>query len=320
MNELAIRPMRVDPRNYFLSLVGEGRRLGIIPDEQAQRIGMETMVLLRELTLRYTHGASSSVRVETAQRLMASALFCVGHGLKRLDDAQAASEKVCAASVRSLYEKGRGCVEETAQHTRALLAEVRNKRVVTCNLAYNDTIGSGLEAFFDAYDAEFGAHENPGSIDYPVRVPARDGIEYMEAYLSRVDIQNRFCHAAGYTDRLLHGYYRGGKDLLINLFDLMLSCCVGAVLCGKQPDEYLTAQDAAYLGRRLKDLPDNRLKAMLRLACTQSCAKLRVDEETATHAAAAMDALLPDIRTALRTGHPETVFVVPKGKAEYHKA
>jgi len=311
MNELAFRPMRIDPRNYFLSLVEEARRLEIIPDEQAQRIGMEVMALLAERTQRYTHGASTSVRVETAKRLMASALFCIGHGLKRLGGAQAAAEKVCAASVRSLYQEGRACVEETARHARTLLAEVRKHRLVTCNLAYNDTIGGGLEAFFAGYDADYGAHESPGSIDYPVRVPARDGIEYIAAYMERLDMQNRFCHAAGYTDRLLLGYSRGGRDLLVNLFEMTLCCCVGAVLCGKQPDDDLTTQDAAYIGRRLKDLSESRLKAMLRLACAQSCTRLRVDEATTAHAAASMDTLLPDIRTALRTGHPETVFIVP---------
>ena len=169
-------------------------------------------------------------------------------------------------------------------------------------------------AFFAGYDADYGAHENPGSIDYPVcRVPNLYGIEYIAAYITRLDMEERFCRAAGFTDALLRGYHRDGMELLANFFELSLGCAAGAVLCGKGPADALTADDAAYLARRLGEVSEKRLEGMLQLACGQACARLGMDAEVRKHATAVMDTMLPHIQSALRCGHPETVFVVPKG-------
>ncbi len=313
MNELAVRPLRTDPRNYFVSLVAEGRGQGRINDVQAERIGMETMALLAKLTVKYTHGASASVRVETAQRLMASAVYCIGHGLKALGSAEAALEAVLGTAVSVLHARGLACAEASITEGRALLYAVQEGMLRIANLAYNDTLLHGIPAFFSAYDAAYGAHESPGSIDYPVcRVPELTGIEYILVYLKRLEAENRFCRAAGYSDALLSGYHRDGKQLLVNLFELTLGCAAGVALCGKAPAEPLTRQDVVYLAQQLGEAQTARLYGMLRIACAQSCARLGMDAETCAHAAAVMKDMLPHIQNALRTGHPERVFIVPE--------
>jgi hypothetical protein len=314
MNELALRPLRADPRNYFVSLVAEGRRAGYVSDAQAERIGMETMALMAERTLRYTHGASASVRVETAQRLMSYAMYCIGHGLKALGSTEKAAEAVRGAHVRALYERGRELLSATAAEARLRLGSLQERMLNTCNLAYNDTLHRGISAFFAGYDADYGAHENPGSIDYPVcRVPSLNGVEYIAAYLIRLDMEERFCRAARFSDALLRGYHRDGMELLVNFFELSLGCAAGAVLCGKAPADALAADDREYLARRLGEASDNRLKGMLMLACGHACARLGVDAEVSKHAEAVMADMLPHIASALRCGHAETVFIVPKG-------
>lgn len=320
MNELAVKPLCTDPRNYFVSLIAEGRRQGIVNDVQAERIGMETMALLAKLTAKYTHGASASVRVETAQRLMASAMYCIGHGLKALGSAEAALGAVFGTAVSELHAQGLRRTEASVSEGRALLSEVQQGMLKTANLAYNDTLLHGIPAFFDAFDAEYGAHESPGSIDYPVcRVPDLSGIEYILAFLKRLDAENRFCRAAGYSDALLNGYHKGGKLLLLNLFELTLGCAAGAVLCGKAPIEPLTRQDVVYLAQRLKETPQARLTGILRIACAQGCARLGMDAEVSAHASAVMNGMLPHIQNALRTGHAEQVFIVPKEVVVKHE-
>ncbi len=320
MNELAIRPMHTDPNQYFVSLVAEGRRLGLISEEQAERVGMETMALLAKQTTKYTHGASTSVRVETAQRLLSSAAYCIGHGLKALGSAEAALSAVCDTAVLTLYEQGRERVDASVAEARELLGSAKRSMLRTINLAYNDTLLHGLPPFFAEYDSEYGAHETPGSIDYPVcRVPDLVGAEYMLAFLKRLDMENRFCRAAGYTDALLRGYHKDGKQLLVSLFELTLGCAVGAVLCGKVPAEALTPEDVAYLAQRLREVPAARLKGMLVLACGQACTRLGMDEETAAHAAAVMNDMLAHIQGALRTGHPQQMFIMPKPERQRAK-
>lgn len=320
MNELAIRPLRPDPKQYFVSLVAQGRMMAMISEAQAERIGMETMALLAKETVKYTHGASTSVRVETAQRLLASAVYCIGHGLKSLGSAEAALGAVCDTSVSALYAQGKKRVDASGAEARALLRTVQEGMLKTVNLAYNDTLRRGLPAFFSAYDTEYGAHENPGSVDYPVcRVPDLVGVEYMLAYLKRADMENRFCRAAEYTDALLRGYHKDGKQLLVNLFELSLSCAVGAVLCGKAPADALNADDVSHLGQRLREASGKRLYGMLCLACGQACARLGMDAEVSKHAAAVMNDMLPHVQNALRAGHPEQVFIVPKPERERGK-
>lgn len=320
MNELAVRPLRTDPNQYFVSLVAEGRRLGLMSEAQAERVGMEMMALLAKLTQKVTHGASTSVRVETAQRLLSSAAYCIGHGLKALGSAEAALGVICDTAVSTLHAQGHERVDTSVAEARALLSKVQKGMLRTANLAYNDTLIHGLPLFFSAYDSEYGAHESPGSIDYPVcRVPDLTGVEYMLAYLKRADMENRFCRAAGYTDALLRGYHKDGRQLLVSLFELTLGCAVGAVLCGKAPADALVAEDVAYLAQRLREVPPARLKGMLVLACGQVCARLGMDEEISAHAAAVISDMLPHIQGALRTGHPEQVFIVPKPERERAK-
>ncbi len=319
MNELARRPLRPDPQRYFASLVADAHSLGYLSAAQAERIGTETAALLTKQARRYTHGASASVRVETAERLLSSAAYCIGHGLKALGGAEEALEAVCAVPVETLYARGRARLEQSVEQAREALRTAQEGMLRTGNRAYNDTLRHGLSLFFAGYDLDYGAHETPGSIDYPVAMPSLCGVEYMLEYVRRLDAENRFCRAAGFSDALLRGYHPGWRDMLENLALLTLGSALGAALLGRALPALPERGDAARLGQVLGGMPPERREGVCGMALERVIAQYGAEEEARAHLAALGRELLPALRQALRSGHPETVFLEPR-RAETPRA
>ena len=85
-----IDPAMLSEGDYFLSLLDQGLRLGLVTNRNTERILSGCMDLLREVTERYTRGGSSSVRVETAQGLLDGVCFTIGVALKAMDSPAAA--------------------------------------------------------------------------------------------------------------------------------------------------------------------------------------------------------------------------------------
>jgi hypothetical protein len=249
---------------------------------------------------------------------MESAAYCVGHELKASGSAESALEAVLAEPVETLYERGKARVDASVMEARTLLELAQEGMLRTGNRAYNDTLRHGLPLFFDGYDSEFGAHESPGSIDYPVRAPALCGVEYMLEYLKRLDIENRFCRAAHFSDALLRGYHSGWRDMLENLCALALGCAVGAVLCGKRAAEPLEFGDAARLAAQLNAMPPIRMERAAGMAFERTlCALGMADAPSRSHLAVVFRGWLPVMRAALRSGYPETAFIAPKRAAAH---
>ena len=111
---------------------------------------------------------------------------------------------------------------------KLVFMECKASGIKTPNLAYNDTLETGILSFFGAYDIEFGAHETPAMIDYPIwgEPIQTEGIEYILEYTKRLLLENQYC--SRFSVRQIHAamlkYDFGYADLLVNIYGQVLKC------------------------------------------------------------------------------------------------
>jgi hypothetical protein len=315
-----IRNANLDPGNYFTALVEEAHRLGLLPDPQLERIRMQIIGLLSERTESYTLGASSSVRMETAQNILHSTLYTLGVRIKNLPEPDAAIPLLDQESLSDLYRQGREIIGSRIDIAQELLEAVRNQRVTTGNLEYNETIDNGIAVFFAEYDPDFAAHETPSSIDYPlcIEISGLTGIEYIGAYLQQLLIENQFCHhfASEEIESLLRGYDDHYQHLLINIFRLILTNLTGAALAEQNRlNLALTPSDYEYLREKLKGLPEAELDPLLEAAALRISGEFNVTGPLLRrYIAATIRDLAPQLKVALAQDQLEALFVPCKAK------
>ena len=185
------------------------------------------LTLLSDRIARYTMGDSTSVPIDTAQRLLEGIAFCVS-----LHRASANPAVPINAPLSERYWSGVAEAKRRAKRAKLLLNQAQCGQPPVVNIGFSDTL-SALPAFFRWYDAEFFAQEIPGSIDYPLCHPVSDallGVEFVQDYLSRWLVESRFLRVFSKEAliRLYEQYYGDYNDLLVNLY---LPVAEMAVLC-----------------------------------------------------------------------------------------
>ncbi len=278
----------LDAVSYFQFLVQEGYRLSLIRPEELETLQYQIVELLAERFNRWTGGQSSSVPVETGQRIQHSAFYTIGYYLKSLPDAESALDELKSHALADLFQMGKERIETVRKEAEALFHTVQKEPFATDVLAYNDTLTEGLPMFFSSYDADFEAHDTPASIDYPLGNDKMNltGVEYIYDYLRKLRLENEFC---SFFDReeilsLLRGYDRQYKELLFNIYDLILTNAVGCMLLGRNARElrdqglYISDLDRQYLQKELTSVPSERLEELVDEAVSSLCSMLSISD------------------------------------------
>jgi hypothetical protein len=110
-------------------------------------------------------------------------------------------------------------------------------KISTSNHAYNATLSdNGIGDFLKSYNPDYEAQDTPASIDYQLCNPVArlTGIEFIQKYLENLYIENKFCMklTPESIHHLLYGYDKGYRDLLINIFEHILTAALGCLLEG----------------------------------------------------------------------------------------
>lgn len=197
----------------------------------------ELLNLLAEQVLRHNRGESSSVRVETAEQIFESMLYCIRVALEDQKAGTGPGAELMQGGGRSAkerYQRGLALVKDEIFHTKALYRKVLKTRVKTELHAYNVTLDGAMPGFFKTYDPDYAAHENgalTGNPDYPLlcNVSGGGGIVYMKAYLEELLRENEFCarYSANHIRALLfvHGRKHGldYREVIVNIPELILA-------------------------------------------------------------------------------------------------
>ena len=310
-----IKRENLDVTYYFESILQEAYRLKLLNDSKFENIQLQCIQLLTDQTERYTNGGSSSVTVETAQCIQQSIFYTIGVYLKSFQDPDMIISVLEQKSLLELYQNGKDLIGIQLNNSKQLLDSIQNDSFITDNYAYNDSIQNGIPVFFSAYDVDFAAHDTPASIDYPLNHNKMDlvGIEYIYGYLQKLSLENQFCK--NFTDYniqcLLRGFDDHYQDLLINIFEHVLTSAVGCVLVNKDILPLnIEPFDRQYLQQKLMDVSNDEMLNILKDSSIQLCKELNISHGSLQeHISATVMDLSVRIKIALENNCLESIFV-----------
>ena len=229
---------KLSGESYFTSILQEAYTYGLLNDFDIENIQLQCIEFLAYKSRRYNGGDSSSIRVETAESIMKSNLYTMGLFLKTFPDADYAVSKLKTTMVPELYKKGRELIKEKVHITENIYKIAKSNKIITSNYTYNVTLSDkGVGIFFRLYSPDYAAHEIPASIDYQLCNPVTDltGIEFIQKYLENLFLENEFCNyfEPRVMHHLLYGYDNGYHDLLINIFEQVITAALGCALSNR---------------------------------------------------------------------------------------
>ena len=203
---------KLSGREYLVSLLREAQKSGLVLPESAVRIQKEGMDIVADLAMDFTDGLSSSIRIEQAQEFVLSVFYTAGLALKACPSPDEAAFRLASEPLRTLYDEGTKIIKKKLVTARMLHGQVSKNIFAVKNEFYASTIIDGIRGFFKLYNPKFGAHETHITADYPTFLPVNDltGIEFIEKYLERIDIENRFClcfDSTAASEMLCHVFY-----------------------------------------------------------------------------------------------------------------
>lgn len=307
---------RLSGEEYFASLVQEAHACGVLNDSEIERLQLECIRLLAARCESYNRGESSSIRSEAAESIMKSNLYIIGLYLKSLPDADAAAEELKGAEIAEMYRKGRGLVNARLRAAKDIYRLVRNNRILTPNYTYNATLSDeGIGSFFKLYDPEYEAHETAASIDYQLCAAVTDlaGVEYIQRYLGSLFLENEFCGMFSHMDihRLLCGYDKDYGDLLINIFEHVLTAAMGCLLAGRDIKSLdISREDVRMLQVRLSGYDDQSIAMLIRETASKLLGGLGIAKPSMqSYTAVCLPGITARIINAVRLDNLDKIFV-----------
>lgn len=322
----------LDAVSFFHFLVKEGCRLSLINSEELEALQHQLVKLLAAQFNRHTGGFSSSVPVETGQRIQQSVFYIVGYYLKSFPDMECALNALKDNPLEDLFLKGKTRVEDTRKKADRLLRTVQGNCLSTDIYAYNDTLWTGLPMFFSSYDMDFEAHETPAAIDYPLADDKMNltGIDYIYTYLQKLQLENEFSSyfPVEAIHCLLRGYDRQYKELLFNVFELVLTNAIGCLLIDQTENGkdgsgggnenksvsviglHISDYGRQYLQRSLSPLPDDKLDGLVDEALSRLAGILSIsDPRLVDYLRASAFNLKSRLKNALETDGLKQLFL-----------
>jgi len=303
MNQLEHRQLinerNLDKKFYFQSLLGEACEKHLLDDTQIQKIQLELFELMAKQVERYTNDESSSIRVEKAQQLLQSISYCIGVYLKSIHESNRKVDFLKDENISVLFYHGMDVINLSLTKAKSMLANLQKESLKVDNYAYHDTLFTGILEFFHDYDIEYGAHEIPGTIDYPLCNAVSDllGVEYIYEYLEHFTFENNLCKKFS-EDRiqmLLRGYSSESEHVLVNIFELVLTNALGCEMSGQSITKLsLNEKDLALLQNKLEHYNFEELRLKLNIALEHIATEIILEEKVLAYA---KDAIL---RIAMR--------------------
>lgn len=319
-----IRPESLNTEFYFESLLTAAQAAGILALQEIERIRYECISLLACKVERYNAGDSTSLPVEKAQDIMASALYTVGVFLKTAEHPDDAVRLLKTLSINELYRKGRARIDTLMSATKNLHKRLLEMLVPCENVFYRETLDAGIKGFFKLYNPDYSAQEIHITADYPMCDPPRDlaGIEFIKAYVNAAYAENMFCDMFDPDDLhfLLKAYEPDYENLLMNIFQPALTAALGCVIAGGNLRELdVTRAGAVYLADLFSDMPEKNLRETLSDAAKKLFDMSEFAPSTEKYVLKCLPRIVSDIKTAAENSSLDRVFVVPAGQEEPSK-
>ncbi|WP_346885319.1 DUF6179 domain-containing protein [Clostridium sp. UBA4395] len=290
-----------------------------ISEEDKMLIEFKIWNLLGMHTERYTMGDSTSVPIEIAEELLNSICFSLGLELRELMNAK---EVLMEEDISDLLKASWSKIASLMERGKKLLEAVRKSSPNIENISYKDTLNE-IDKFFNKYDYRFFAHKIDCSIDYQLSNPISEklqGIEYINEYLKALLIENEFCICFDKDNIIyvLNSYCSDYKELLINIFEPILTNAIGLDILGR---DILTLEISALQRETLlgifRNLSKTEILVKLDSSAKSVCDILGiVDNEKIEYIQKTAVNIYPRIEVGLSTGNIDNIFLSFKYEEE----
>lgn len=285
-----------------------------ISEEDRMLIEVKIWSLLGKHTERYTMGDSTSVPIEIAEELLNSICFSLELELRGLNNV---NEILIKEDINDLLKASWRKIDSLMEGGKKLLEAVRKTSPSIENISYNDTLNE-IGEFFNKnkYDYRFFANKINCSIDYQLSNPISEnlqGIEYINEYLKALLIENEFCihFDKDNVKYILNSYCLDYKELLINIFEPILTNAIGLDILG---EDILTLEISALQRKELlrffRNLSETEAVSKLKSSVRRACSVLGIvnNEKIEYIQKTAVD-IYPRIEVGLSTGNIDNVFL-----------
>ena len=314
LSNLGIEESTLNQGFYFQSLLEEAIKKQLLTAEMMETLQYSLMELMAKEVERCTNGESSSMMIEKSQELLQSITYLIGVYLKTIPDMQTKLELLTKETMSVLFFRGLDEVGRMYKEAKLLLKELQDNDRKPKSIAYHDTLFQGLPEFFHDYNMEFGAHELPGSIDYPLLIPISDylGIEMTARYLQRISLEDRIirCFTMDRINRLLHLFDREAEHLLINICELVIINSFGCILLNKELSELaISKTEIALLQKRLSSLDKEAVWNLTTEVLTKLSDELSLSNEVRSYLQEAHTELSERLWNNCRLNRLENFFI-----------
>lgn len=272
----------------------------------------ELLPIVSRLAWKYAGCDNTSISYEKAQMLMEAVIYC----LDEYWDPSSGKVSRRDISVEEQYKLGAKLVLEKTGRVREMFNELSlsfDDYGVKC---LYDTVQTGIPKFLRLYDAKFCPQDTILTLDYPVPLDlsTHRGVDAVYYYLRAIAAEQRFLGRFGsaYVRAVLQRYNSGYGDMYENICEILLGNTLGHLVIQKPLQETgFEEKEYVELSRRFQEGLGSGMEEGIRHTIAEMVRQLyQNDKQLLEYLCCSAGNLAVRIRTALRSGRPDTIFLL----------
>ena len=327
MNEIEviskIKREKLDERNYFKTLIEAAFEEQMIIEDDIVNFQMQILQLLDKIVYKYNGVDSSSIRKEIMEDISNSNIYTISIYLKSFRNPDEAIKSIKEQGLEIAYQEGRKKIDKMLNIIRLMYIKVKQNKLNIENDTYNDTIIGGIQGFLKIYNPDFKAQDMKITADYPLYnnlIGKLDGVEFIKEYLSSIYLENLFCKkfSEEKIKYLLYGYSHDYKELIINIFEIVLLEVIACKLVKRDiQDLSISIAEVNEIYLMLENKDKSEIENIINLVYKEICNELILDnEELQRYIKKNLSSVVEIITNAVKQKTLDKVFI-PQKFVEY---
>ena len=323
MNEIEviskIKREKLDERNYFKTLIEAAFEEQMIIEDDIVNFQMQILQLMDEIVYKYNGVDSSSIRKEIMEDISNSNIYTISIYLKSFRNPDEAIKSIKEQGLEIAYQEGRKKIDKMLNIIRLMYIKVKQNKLNIENATYNDTIIGGIQGFLKIYNPDFKAQDMKITADYPLYnnlIGKLEGVEFIKEYLSSIYLENLFCKkfSEEKIKYLLYGYSQDYKELIINIFEIVLLEVIDCKLVKRDvQDLSISIAELNEIYLMLENKDKSEIENIINLVYKEICNELILDnEELQRYIKKNLSSVVEIITNAVKQKTLDKVFIQQK--------
>ena len=323
MNEIEviskIKREKLDERNYFKTLIEAAFEEQMIIEDDIVNFQMQILQLLDKIVYKYNGVDSSSIRKEIMEDISNSNIYTISIYLKSFRNPDEAIKSIKEQGLEIAYQEGRKKIDKMLNIIRLMYIKVKQNKLNIENDTYNDTINGGIQGFLKIYNPDFKAQDMKITADYPLYnnlIGKLDGVEFIKEYLSSIYLENLFCKkfSEEKIKYLLYGYSHDYKELIINIFEIVLLEVIACKLVKRDiQDLSISIAEVNEIYLMLENKDKSEIENIINQIYKEICNELILDnEELQRYIKKNLSSVVEIITNAVKQKTLDKVFIQQK--------